>query len=294
MPVAFADYLAAKFALDERSLNCEVRGAFLEGLQRLPHIECLDVGAGTGATLRRLLQSGLSTPLSVTLLDRDRDLLEQARAGLAGWLQASAMPPAIRFVAEALNDHRPDRRYNVITAHAFLDIMPLTQALRLFSGWLQPGGYLYASLNYNGETVLADAYENGAFEGQLLDYYNHTMETRPRRRPGHGRGVLRTASHGAPAGIRVSRARLRQLDWHIAPLQGRYRDNDAVCLTALLEMIRSEAQRSDLFRREELDRWHDDRQRRVQEGRLAMHVHQTDVLARFEPKPIYKSRSAHA
>jgi len=283
MPVAFADYLAAKFALDERSLNCEVRGAFLDGLQRLPHIECLDVGAGTGATLRRLLQSELSTPLSVTLLDRDRDLLEQARARLAGWLQAWAMPPAIRFVAEALNDYRPDRRYNVITAHAFLDIMPLTQALRLFSGWLQPGGYLYASLNYNGETVLADAYENGAFESQLLDYYNHTMETR--RVDGQVTG-------GAYCGQRLT-ALLPEFgfrvlacgnsDWHIAPLQGRYRDNDAVCLTALLEMIRSEAQRSNLFRREELDRWHDDRQRRVQERRLAMHVHQTDVLARLEP-----------
>jgi ubiquinone/menaquinone biosynthesis C-methylase UbiE len=283
MPVSFADYLAAKFALDERSLNREVRGAFLEGLQRLPHIECLDVGAGTGATLRRLLQSGLSTPLSVTLLDRDRDLLEQARAGMAGWLQASAMPPAIRFAAEALEDHRPDRRYNVITAHAFLDITPLTQALRLFSGWLQPGGYLYASLNYNGATVLADAYEDGAFEGQLLDYYNHTMETR--RVDGQVTG-------GAYCGQRLT-ALLPEFgfsvltcgnsDWHIAPLQGRYRDNDAVCLTALLEMIRSEAQRSDLFRREELERWHDDRQRRVEEGRLAMHVHQTDVLTRLEP-----------
>ena len=62
MPIAFADYLQAKFALDERSLNHEVRGAFLDALHSLPQIQCLDVGAGTCATLRRLLNSALSEP----------------------------------------------------------------------------------------------------------------------------------------------------------------------------------------------------------------------------------------
>ena len=72
MLVPFAEYLEAKFALDERSLNREVRAAFVDALRGLPRIECLDVGAGTGATFRRLLQSGLTTPLSLTALDRTR------------------------------------------------------------------------------------------------------------------------------------------------------------------------------------------------------------------------------
>ena len=54
MPVTFAEYLAAKFALDERSLNRVVREAFWNALRDLPSIACLDVGAGTGATIRRL------------------------------------------------------------------------------------------------------------------------------------------------------------------------------------------------------------------------------------------------
>ena len=50
MPVAFADFLQAKFALDERSLDREVRAAFLDAMHSLPQVHCLDVGAGTGAT----------------------------------------------------------------------------------------------------------------------------------------------------------------------------------------------------------------------------------------------------
>jgi ubiquinone/menaquinone biosynthesis C-methylase UbiE len=84
MLVPFAEYLEAKFALDERSLNREVRAAFLDVLRGLPRIECLDVGAGTGATFRRLLHSGLTAPLSLTALDRDRGLLDIARQDAEG------------------------------------------------------------------------------------------------------------------------------------------------------------------------------------------------------------------
>ena len=91
MPVAFADFLQAKFALDERSLNREVHAAFLDALHSLPKIQCLDVGAGTGATLRRLLNSEYRTPLSLTALDRDTALLDFARREAEGWVHASGL-----------------------------------------------------------------------------------------------------------------------------------------------------------------------------------------------------------
>jgi SAM-dependent methyltransferase len=298
MPVPFAEYLAAKFALDERSLNREVRGAFQDALRGLPQLRCLDVGAGTGATLRRLLESGLAAPLSLTAVDSDSSLLNLARDEAVERLRTLGLMPrmeedairtqrapftTIRFLAEALKNHRPDHTYNVITAHAFLDIVPLRPALRLFSGWLEPGGYLYATINYNGETALSAPYEDGDFEARLLDYYNHTMEIRR---------VDGQATGGAYSGRRLAELLPEfafsvlahgSSDWNIAPLSGRYRDDDAVCLTALLEMMALEGQRSGLFRPDLLDRWHDDRRRLVQEGRLAMRVHQTDLLARYDP-----------
>ena len=298
METAFADYLAAKFALDERSLNPEVRSAFWSVLRALPRIECLDVGAGAGATIRRLLASSLTQPLSLTALDSDPALLELARDSTAAHLRAlglelhveegairaqGAWDTAIRFAAEELKSHRPRRAYNVITAHAVLDILPLAPALRSFAAWLEPGGHLYATINYDAETALSEPYEDRKFEIELLDYYNYSMEIR--------------RVDGQPTGGAYCGRRLAELlpecgftvlvqgssDWDMAPLLGRYRDDDVVCLNALLEMIFSEGQRSGLFRPDLLERWHADRRCLVQQGRLALHVHHTDVLARYEP-----------
>jgi hypothetical protein len=301
MSVAFADFLQAKFALDERSLNREVRAAFLDALHGLAHIHCLDVGAGTCATLRRLLNSELTTPLSLTALDRDPGLLDIAGQEAEGWLRALGLQPrleagaiqtqgkrgerltAIRFAVDEIKDHRPDRLYNVITAHAFMDLAPLPETLRLFSAWLQPGGYLYASTNYDGDTALFQVYDDADFETKLLEHYNHTMEQRR---------VDGQATGGAYCG-----RRLRELlpeygfeilahgssDWNIAPVAGQYRDGDSVCLKALLEMIHGEGQRSGLFREDDLDRWHEDRLRLLRERRLDLTIRQLDVLARYHP-----------
>ncbi len=296
MPISFADYLEAKFALDERSLNSEVRRTYLEALHSLPQIECLDVGAGTGATLRRLLNSGLTAPLSVTALDRDPGLLDMARRDAPGWLRALGLDPrieddaiqtygkrlmAIRFVDGELKHYRPDRLYNVITAHAFLDIAPLREALRLFAAWLHPGGYLYASLNYDGDTMLLPSYDDAGFEARLLGHYNHTMECRR---------VDGQATGGAYCGRRLHDL-LPQYgfeilahggsDWNISPVRGEYRDCDAVCLEALLEMIHKEGQGSGLFA--QLDRWHQDRMRLLSQGLLVLHIHHLDLLARYDP-----------
>jgi SAM-dependent methyltransferase len=311
MPVSFAEYLKAKFALDERSLNAEVRRAYLEALHTLPHIECLDVGAGTGATLRRLLNSGLTAPLSLTALDRDPGLLDIARRDAEGWLCALGLEPrmeegaiqthgelltAIRFADGELKHYRPNQLYNVITAHAFLDLAPLREALRLFAAWLHPGGYLYASINYNGETRLRPMYDDAVFEAGLLGYYNHTMERR--RVDGHTTG-------GAYCGRRLHdllpeygfeiHAHGRS-DWNISPVQGEYRDCDAVCLEALLEMIREEGERSGLLSQHKLESWHEDRMRLLQQGLLELHIHHLDLLARYHARvfPSLESISASA
>lgn len=308
MPVSLAQFLKAKFDLDERSLNRDVREAFWQVLHRLPSIECLDVGAGTGATARRLLQRGLRTPLSLTALDRDAALLDIAgdevvngmRAlRLAPRVEAGAIhadggrtsavpaggrgPTAIRFVAGELADFRPERRCNVITAHAFLDIVPLADTLRRFTGWLQPGGYLYASINYDGDTVLLPTDDDVAFETALLSHYDDTME---RRR------VDGLATGGARCGRRLHRLlpdhgfeilACGPSDWNITPFLGAYRGEDALCLQALLDMIAAEGQACELFDRDRLARWREQRQRLLRERRLGLIVHQLDLLARYLP-----------
>jgi 2-polyprenyl-3-methyl-5-hydroxy-6-metoxy-1,4-benzoquinol methylase len=295
MPLAFADFLQAKFALDERSLNREVRGAFLDALHSLPQIQCLDVGAGTCATFRRLLNAGLTPPLALTALDCDPALLDFAREEAAAWLRAVDLEPhmeesailtqgerlmAIRFVASDLKDYWPDRQYNVITAHAVLDIVPLPDSLRLFAAWLQAGGYLYASINYDGETALLPVYSDAAFEARLLGHYNDTMERRRVDGQATGGAYCGRRLLGLLPALGFDILAYGSSDWNITPFLGKYRDGDAVCLAALLELIGAEGQ-SGAFRRDQLDRWREDRLRFLRQRRLGLIVHQLDLLARF-------------
>jgi len=298
MPESFAGFLKAKFALDERSLNREVRGAFLDALHSLPQIQCLDVGAGACATLQRLLNSGLTTSLSLTALDRDPGLLDIARQEAEGWLRALGLDPrieagairtqgerltAIRFAVGELKDYQPDRLYNVITAHAFLDLAPLPEALRLFAAWLQPGGYLYASLNYDGDTALLPVYEDAAFEARLLGHYNHTMERRRVDGRATGGAYCGRRLHGLLPEYGFDVLAYGSADWNIAPFLGEYRDSDAVCLNALLEMIRGEGQSSGLFHQDQLNRWRENRLQLLRQRRLGLIIHQLDLLARYHP-----------
>jgi hypothetical protein len=84
----------------------------------------------------------------------------------------------------------------------------------------------------------------------LLDYYNHTMEIRR---------VDGQATGGAYCGRRLAGLLPEygftvlvegSSDWDMTPLLGRYRDDDAVCLTALLGMVLAEGQKSGQFRPE--------------------------------------------
>src|SRR5690606_31855445 len=83
MEIDFAEYLAAKFGLDERSLNPDVRRVCFERLRGAKALRCLDVGTGTGAMVRRLAESEAGASLFVTALDRDPELIRIASNDLA-------------------------------------------------------------------------------------------------------------------------------------------------------------------------------------------------------------------
>ena len=91
---------------------------------------------------------------SLTALDRDPDLLGIARDNATNWLRASGHEPrieasgvstrgdpaiAIRFAVCELAEYRPQRRCNVITAHAFMDIVPLAENRAKLTSAASPG-----------------------------------------------------------------------------------------------------------------------------------------------------------
>jgi SAM-dependent methyltransferase len=293
--MSFAEFLAAKFALDERSLNPAVHAALIKCLRDMADLDCLDVGAGTGATVARMLGWRPLGSWRLTALDRDPALIELACEAARKILAASGHRPSeahaavmsagsgieVRFAACELAEYRPSGRYDLITAHAFLDLVPLAPTLAAFGRWLRPGSLLYATINCDGAPELAPAYRDEGFESALLACYAESME---KRRVG---GI---ATGGVYCGRRLGAllpahgfclVEAGPSDWHIDLAGEACRASDGACLETVLDLIGKEGRISGQFGAIALRRWRAERRRMLRACELEMRVPNTDVLARY-------------
>jgi len=300
MSISFRDYPDIKSALDERSLNPQVRTAFQHALRGREWLSCLDLGAGAGASLWRLLNADLKADLAITAVDPDRDLLELALRRLAVLLRARDFEVAtpgpdhiqarrggrsisIEFVAagpEDFNRQEPTRQFDVVVAHHVTDLLPTQAMADRIASWLKPQGVFYAALNYDTGTTVFPAYRDADLEQRILATYDSAMETRRMRdqpaeaaKPG---GWL----HGSLLESQLDILAQGASDWNLTPLRRAYRDQDDLCLDAVLAHIRDEADRSGGIGPRALDAWHRDRRQEIDRRRLGLIVHQVDVLAR--------------
>lgn len=294
---SFADYLEAKLELDERSLNSDVRQAALERFTRTSAVlRWLDVGTGTGSMIRRLLNADLHRPLEITALDRDGRLLEIAFTKISEELVR--LKYEVRSRADVIEAHKAERQlrvefrccsllefepkpdcYDLVTAHAVMDIVPVGAAVSRVGTWLAAGGVFYSTLNYDGDTALFPLHADSAFEDAILAGYDASMEKRR---------VAAQATGGARSGRRLHKA-LRESDldvlaygssdWNITPRSGVYRDRDVDVLRALLATIRIESERNRAIDPGKLAGWYASRINQLERGELGMIVHQLDIAA---------------
>ncbi|MGD7037215.1 class I SAM-dependent methyltransferase [Methylotuvimicrobium buryatense] len=294
---AFAQFLQAKYALDQRSLNPAVWRHFLNELSGRNPLELLDVGTGTGAMLRRILQHSDRSAMRLTGLDIESGLLGIAETEIAtvlrdkgfavekaaGLLSAERGADRIEFqcICTPLSEFQPaSNRYDVITAHAFMDLVPLLQTLSCFHAGLKPGGLFYATINYDGETVVFPPYPDSEFEDALLQTYDASMEARRLNGSETGGAKCGRRLYGELLNAGFEIVSYGGSDWNITPEDGTYRDDDQAVLERLLGWIYSEGRRDSAIAREKLDRWLECRRQQRQERTLGIIVHQIDILAR--------------
>jgi SAM-dependent methyltransferase len=304
-------YLEAKYAIDSASLNAPLYARFQDRLRRAVDPRILDLGTGTGAMLRRLLELELPGRVQLFGLDRERQNLAAGVDGVENALRSRGYgigekkqsPEANSILGTKGNrEIRIELRrgdlldatvtgklgsFDCITAHAFMDLMPLKRAVAIVRTLLAPHGVFYPTLNYDGLTVLLPEYEQADFERRLLRIYDRSME---RRRSG-GR-----KTGGALSGRRLYRALLEggftvlgigSSDWNVFPSGGTYSEQQKLFLAAILSMIEAQARRfrktSGVGKRtidsKRLSEWYGDRLEAVQKHNLSLIVHQLDLLA---------------
>lgn len=296
MSLSFEDYLDAKFPLDERSLNRDVRTLFESFLRSHAELRILDMGCGNGASLRRLLRAGLNGRIEMNGVDRDAGLLQRARERLAQDLEVTDFEVStsaelvlarrnreaitLSFTVADLASYQPAEpgRYDAVIAQALMDLLPLERMVERIRSWLAPAGLFYASLNYDVGTVLYPLYPDLEFETDLLEAYDTSMERLLDGLPCGGAHSGRRL-HAALSNAGFDILALGSSDWNIAPYCGAYRDEDQRCLAALLDMIHGEGQRSGRFQPQQLDDWLSHRRAQLEDSRLSLIIHQIDLVA---------------
>jgi SAM-dependent methyltransferase len=256
----FIRYLAAKQGLDDRSLNRHVWDCLAQAVQARPDstpLRVLEVGCGTGTMAERLLDWGLLTSAAYTGIDLEAELIRAATARLHDYARARHAPVSVEadgalgfstaaqniritLMAADLFDfiHREPGKsaWDLLVAHAVLDLIDLPTALPRLLSLLVPGGLFYFTLNFDGATILEPPVDPD-LDALIETLYHCTMDARLcRNRPSGssltGRRLLRGLKD---AGAHVMAA--GSSDWVVFPGPDGYPGDEAFFLHCIIDTI---------------------------------------------------------
>jgi SAM-dependent methyltransferase len=214
MTFDYARYLAAKTTVDDRALNRHVL-AELRRLMPAGAPQVLEVGAGLGTMVARLMDWGVVEAGEYVLLDADRQLLDGSRQWLGDWaaardLRTELLPDGlqvgdlrVRLVHAELGEYVEadhEARADVLIANAVLDLVDVPTILPGLLRLLVPGGLYWFTINYDGETIFWPPHP---FDDEVMRAYHCDMDERVRygRPAGFSPGLGETRGSGLLGGL---------------------------------------------------------------------------------------------
>ena len=277
--IDFVRYLAAKQTVDDRALNPHVYETLRAELPLGP-LDVLEVGAGTGAMLDRLVARGLlAAGGRYTAVDADP---ANVAAALERYSRRTS-PLSVSWEAADVYDFarrkRGRRAWDLLIAHAFLDLVDAPRLLPELLALLRPGGLFYFTINFDGLTILEPPVDPG-FDEQVIDLYHRTMDERTA--DGRPAGDSRSGRHllwqlpAAGAEILAAGAS----DWVVVPSRGGYAADEADFLRAILGFFEQSLSGRPELNPARLAGWLARRRAQIEAGELIYVAHQMDVCGR--------------
>ena len=302
MTSGYARYLAAKTSVDDRALNRHVL-AELRRLMPAGAPQVLEVGAGLGTMVARLMDWGVVGTGEYILLDADRPLLDDSRRWLRDWaaargLRSDLLPDGLqvgdlrvrlehaelgRYLEAAHGAQGAQRAQgvpaDVLIANAVLDLVDVPAILPGLLRLLVPGGVYWFTINYDGESIFAPGHPH---DNQVMQAYHRDMDERVRygRPAGDSRTGRRLFHHLRAAGAPALAA--GSSNWVVsAGPDGNYPDDEAYFLRSILSTIQDALRsRPDRVEPADLADWLAMRGRQLAAGELVYIAHQLDFVGR--------------
>ena len=289
----YARYLAAKTTVDDRALNRHVLAEFRR-LMPAGAPQVLEVGAGLGTMVARLMDWGAVGGGEYTLLDADPQLLDCSRRWLRDWaaardLRSDLLPDGlrvgdlrVRVVHAELGSYLESAHgasADVLIANAVLDLVDVPAVLPGLLRLLVPGGVYWFTINYDGESIFVPGHPH---DDQIMQAYHRDMDERVRygRPAGESRTGRRLFHYLRAAGAPALAA--GPSDWVVsAGPDGNYPGDEAYFLRSILNTIKNALRdRQDRVEPADLADWLAERGRQLAAGELVYIAHQLDFAGR--------------
>ena len=271
-------YLNAKRSVDERAFARPVREELLAALPDAPVV--FEAGAGTGVTVPRLLDWGVDAG-RYRGVEQSATLVEHAREARADELDAAGYD--VRRTDEefrvrdltvtydegdalaAVEETDPD----LLVAQAFMDVVPLSEAVPAFERALSPGGLAYFPITFDGGTVFQpDHPDDDAVERA----YHRAIDARPGRDSRAGRHLLDALGRADGELLAVGAS-----DWVVRPHGESYPDDEEFFLDCILDFVADALADSDAL---DATEWVETRREQLAAAELSYVAHQYDLLYR--------------
>ncbi len=291
MEYSFPHYLLSKQSVDDRALNRTVLDSLKVNLPAAP-LRIIEVGAGIGTMIMRLLRWDVLTKADYVLVDEMAENIESAKAWIPLWAVEAGLSverteqDSLR-VFDSVRDVRihfqcadvfdfikknPEPA-DLLIAHAFLDLLPMPESMPILLALTKHLAWL--TVNFDGVTSLEPSID-AALDERIERLYHATMDTRPTG--GDSRAGRHLFSHLRGAGAEILSAGAS--DWVVHSVDGKYAADEAYFLNFILHFFEESLTGNVELDAAAFENWIKERRAQIERGELVYIAHQMDFLAR--------------
>ncbi len=294
MDYYFPHYLLSKQTVDDRALNKDVVNALRIHMPTRP-ASIIEVGAGIGTMLKRLITWNMFYAGDYILVDEQAENIAYAREWIPQWaMEAGLSVERIEENGFQLCDQAHDIQVHleradvfefiqrnktpvdVLIAHAFLDLLPMPESLAgLFS---LTKGLAWLTLNFDGVSSLQPVVDRSLDE-KIEQLYHASMDARPTG--GDSRTGRKLFQH-----LRSQRAEILAAgasDWVVYGKDGKYPADESYFLQFVLHFFESSLKGCAELEATAFQRWLAKRHEQIERGELVYIAHQMDFLVKTPP-----------
>jgi hypothetical protein len=291
MEYSFPHYLLSKQSADDRAINKDVLNTLKANLPSTS-MDIIEIGAGIGTMLTRLINWGLFLKANYLIIDEMVENIEYASAWIPQWAESVGLGVEriaqsqlrvfdatrdihIQFqqadIFEFIKTNPP--KHDLLIAHAVLDLFPMPESLpKLFS---LTKNLAWFTVNFDGMTTFEPTID-AALDEKIERLYHRTMDTRPTGGDSKSGRHLFGHLKNAKAEILAAGAS----DWVVYATNGKYPADEAYFLNFILHFFEESLANQPELNANEFTDWLKERRAQIERGELVYIAHQMDFLVK--------------